>query len=74
MTYKVVSGPQVVVIKDQNYQSACDLFADIMNREAAAGWKYCGMETITTEETVGCAFQPQTVKKSMYMLIFCREN
>lgn len=74
MIYKVVPGPQVVVIKDHNYQSACDLFADIMNREAAAGWKYCSMQTITTQETVGCAFQKQIVNKSMYMLIFCREN
>ena len=73
MIYKVVPGPQVVTIKDHNYQSACDLFANIMNAEAAGGWKYCGMETITTQETTGC-ISKATVNRSMYMLIFAREE
>lgn len=74
MIYKVVPGPQLVRIKNDNYQSACDLFADIMNREAASGWKYVGMETVETTETKGCLFNKHVENTYIYMLIFCKEN
>ena len=78
MIYKAVPGPKTVTIKNDNYQSACDLFVDIINREAADGWKYVSMETVTTEEvkTSGCVFNKQEtlVTTYIYMLIFCKEN
>ena len=72
MIYKIVPGPQAVSIKGGNFQSACDLFADIINREAAGGWEYHSMETITVNEKPGCMQQP--VALNYYMLIFVKEN
>lgn len=73
MIYKAIPGPKVINIKDGNYQSATDLFANIINQEAAAGWKFYSMETITTQENVGCLFNKQVVNTNIYMLIFCKE-
>ena len=74
MIYKIVPGPVAVHIKDGDYQSACNLFANIINKEAAAGWKYVSMETVTTHAQVGCFFNKQNVVKTIYMLIFCKEQ
>ena len=74
MTYKIVAGPKTVTIKGGNYQSACNLFADIINAEAKDGWKYISMETITTQENVGCAFNKSVQTVSIYMLIFGKED
>ena len=73
MIYKIVPGPQAVSIKGGNFQSACDLFADIINREAAGGWKYVAMETIETQETKGC-IKKEVEVNYIYMLIFGKEN
>ena len=74
MIYKAVPGPKVVTIQDGNYASATNLFADLINREAAGGWKFYSMETITTQESTGCALNKQTISTNIYMLIFCKEN
>lgn len=66
--YKAVAGPMSVSVKKGETQSAFNLFADIMNREAAGGWSYHSMETITVTEKPGCFQQP--VPLNYYMLIF----
>ena len=74
MIYKAIPGPKIVSIKDGAYQSATDLFADIINLEAKDGWKYHSMETITTRAKKGCLFNKEIVETSIYMLIFCKEQ
>ncbi|MBQ4067292.1 MAG: DUF4177 domain-containing protein [Clostridia bacterium] len=74
--YKAVAGPQNISVKKGDTQAAFNLFGDIINREAAGGWAYHSMETITVTETPGCAlmalFQPP-VSTTYYMLIFERD-
>ena len=55
--YKAVAGPKNV-----------NVFADIINREAAGGWAYHSMETITVTEKPGCL--QQAIPVNYYMLIF----
>ena len=74
MIYKAVPGPMIITIQDGNFASATNLFADLINREAQGGWKFHSLETITTQETKGCAFNKQVVSTNIYMLIFCKEN
>lgn len=73
MTYKAIPGPKVISITDGNHSTATDAFVSIINREAQSGWIYHSMETITVQEKVGCALQPQFVNTSIYMLIFYKE-
>ena len=74
MTYKAIPGPKVISITDGNHSTATDAFVSIINREAQSGWIYHSMETITVQEKVGCALQPQFVNTSIYMLIFYRQQ
>lgn len=69
--YKAVAGPKNISVEKGNTQSAFNLFADIINHEAAGGWAYHSMETITVTEKPGCFQQP--VSLNYYMLIFVRE-
>lgn len=69
--YKAVAGPKSISVDKGNTQSAFNLFADIINREANGGWEYHSMETITVNEKQGC-FQPP-IPMNYYMLIFVRE-
>ena len=69
--YKAVAGPRNINVDKGGTQSAFDTFADIINREAAGGWEYHSMETITVTEKPGCIGQPIPV--SYYMLIFVKE-
>ena len=72
--YKAIPGPKVISISDGNHATATNSFAAIINAEAQAGWTYHSMETITVQEKVGCAFQPQFVNTNIYMLIFYRQQ
>ena len=74
MTYKAVPGPKVIEIKNGDYSSATNAFADLINTHAVDGWKFYSLETITTKEKKGCAFNPQINETNIYMLIFCKEN
>ena len=74
MIYKAIPGPKVISIDKGNTASATDSFAAIINAEAAQGWTYHSMETITVQEKVGCAMQPQIVNTNIYMLIFYKAN
>ena len=69
--YKAVAGPKSINVAKGDTQSAFDLFADIINREAAGGWEYHSMETISVTEKPGCFQQPIPI--SYYMLIFSKE-
>lgn len=73
MVYKAVPGPKVVSISSGNTREATDAFVGIINAEAQNGWVYHSMETITVQETTGCALQQQVVNTNIYMLIFCHE-
>ena len=66
--YKAVAGPKNISVAKGGTQSAFNLFADIINREANGGWTYHSMETITVTEKPGCFQQP--VPLNYYMLIF----
>ncbi len=70
--YKAVAGPKSINVDKGNTQSAFDMFADIINREASGGWEYHSMETITVTEKPGC-FQ-QAIPTNYYMLIFVRDK
>ncbi len=69
--YKAVAGPKNVSVNKGDTQSAFNLFANIINNEAAGGWTYHSMETITVTEKPGCFQQP--VSCNYYMLIFERD-
>ena len=69
--YKAVAGPKNVSVAKGDTQAAFNMFADLINKEATAGWEYHSMETITVTEKPGC-FQPP-VPTNYYMLIFVRE-
>lgn len=69
--YKAVAGPKNVTVDKGNSQVAFDLFANIINKEAVAGWNYHSMETISVTEKPGCFQQP--VPTHYYMLIFEKE-
>lgn len=70
--YKAVSGPKNINVNKGVTQSAFNLFADIINREAAAGWNYHSMENLTITEKPGCL--QQAIPTNHYMLIFEREE
>ena len=48
--YKAVAGPKNINVGKGDTQSAFNTFAEIINREAAGGWEYHSMETITVTE------------------------
>ena len=73
MTYKAVPGPMVLTIKNGDFSSATNTYANLINQEAVDGWKFHSLETITTQETTGCFFNKQVVSTNIYMLIFCKE-
>ena len=41
--YKAVAGPKNVSVNRGDTQAAFNLFAEMINREAAAGWEYQGI-------------------------------
>lgn len=69
--YKAVAGPKSINVGKGDTQSAFNMFADIINREANGGWEYHSMETITVTEAPGCFQQP--VPMNYYMLIFSKD-
>ena len=69
--YKAVAGPRSFNVSRGETQTAFDSFAEIINREAANGWTYHSMETITVTEAPGCL--QQAIPVNYYMLIFVIE-
>ena len=74
MIYKAIPGPKVISVSNGNQAAATDSFAALINSQAQDGWTYHSMETITVQETQGCALQQQVINTNIYMLIFCREQ
>lgn len=72
-TYKAIPGPTLVGVKKGQLSAATNLFADMINAEAASGWEYVGMETLEVSEKSGCALSPKYDNTIIYMLIFCKE-
>lgn len=70
--YKIVGGPQNIVVGKGNSEDAYRLFEEIINKEVSQGWEYHSMETITITEKPGC-FQHPIVRYS-YMLIFYKDE
>ena len=70
--YKAVAGPKNINVAKGDTQAAFDTFAGIINNEAANGWEYHSMETITVTEKPGCMSQPVSI--NYYMLIFVKDN
>ena len=69
MQYKVVPGPKVV---EGSIDDAANLIQDLINQNAAGGWKYHSMETMVTVEKKGC-IQKTYLETKIYLLIFARE-
>lgn len=69
--YKAVAGPKNINVARGDTQAAFNTFAEIINREAAGGWVYHSMETITVTEKPGC--MQQAIPVNYYMLIFVRD-
>ena len=69
--YKAVAGPKNISVAKGDTQAAFNMFADLINKEATAGWEYHSMETITVTEKPGCFQNP--IPMNYYMLIFVRE-
>ena len=69
--YKAVAGPKSISVGKGDTQAAFNTFADFINNEAAGGWEYHSMETITVTEKPGCLQQP--VPMNYYMLIFVKD-
>ena len=69
--YKAVAGPKNISVERGDTQAAFNLFAELINKEATAGWEYHSMETITVTEKPGCFQNP--IPTNYYMLIFVRE-
>ena len=69
--YKAVAGPKNINVGKGDTQAAFNTFAEIINREAAGGWEYHSMETITVTEKTGCLQQPTPI--NYYMLIFVKD-
>lgn len=65
--YKCVPGPKEIRAERNGSEAAVASFASIINNEAANGWEYHSIETITVVESPGCLRQPSPV--NYYMLI-----
>jgi len=70
--YKIVGGPQNIVVGKGNSEEAYRLFEEIINKEVSQGWEYHSMETITITEKPGCFKQP--IVRYSYMLIFYKDE
>ncbi|MBQ6594674.1 MAG: DUF4177 domain-containing protein [Clostridia bacterium] len=69
--YICVSGPKEISVAKGQSDAAFETFQGIINAQAAKGWKYHSMETLTVSEKQGCFAQPRVVNH--YMLIFERD-
>lgn len=68
--YKAIPGPLNAYVAKGDTQAAFNDFADVLNKEAARGWEFHSIQTITITEKPGCMQQP--VPRNYYMLIFVR--
>lgn len=69
--YICISGPKAISVEKGRSDEAFTTFQTIINQQAAQGWTYHSMETLTVSEKQGCLSQPLVVNH--YMLIFERD-
>ena len=73
-SYKCVPAPITITITEQeDYYTACNVFEEIINEETKCGWKYVGMEQVSTHKTVGCLaylFGARAETSTFNMIIF----
>lgn len=73
--YRCVNAPVGFVVKKAtDRDNAIRSYEDIINKEAAEGWEYVGMDSYTTEVKPGCLFffMPRT-EATHRMLVFRRQ-
>lgn len=70
--YQCVVGPaNVSAYNAKEVEGAVKVFEDIINREAAQGWEYVGIDEFTTTQQPGClAFFSGPTTHIQKMLIF----
>ena len=72
--YKVIPGPKSINVDRGSFSDATDAFATMINAEAAAGWEFHSLETISVTQKAGCGLKPTYTNTSIYMLIFVRDE
>ena len=78
LQYKTVAGPvRLTISKNENYQEAVGMYADIINREAAAGWQLVMIQEVpVTKQLGGClaalGIGAATETITFNMLVFVR--
>ena len=71
--YRCVAGPtSITVLKTEDHPKAASAFEDIMNREAADGWEYVGMDQFQTTQPPGCLGFKPAITTQFKMLVFRR--
>lgn len=77
LQYKTVAGPVGLSIsKKDSYSVAVQQYADIINREAAGGWKLDCIQEIPVTKNNGCIaglMGNATTTITFNMLVFSRE-
>jgi len=71
--YMVIPAPAGVATKGGDPQNAANLFAQIINTQAAQGWSYHSMETIAIQDSGCLARIINKAASTYYMLIFERD-
>lgn len=71
--YRCVNGPTVIAVKKPaDREQAVTEFQHIINREAADGWEYVGIDEFQTSEPVGCLGLGGQRATAFKMLVFKR--
>jgi Domain of unknown function (DUF4177) len=72
--YKCVAGPTIVAVKNAKARDqSVKAFEDIMNREAAEGWEFVGIDEFHVSEPVGL-FTSKRVYVPSKILVFRRSK
>ncbi|MBL4747852.1 MAG: hypothetical protein JKY17_03430 [Magnetovibrio sp.] len=73
--YHCVAGPTVISVKKQEDLSKAVLaFEGIINKEAADGWEYVGIDEFQTSEPQGCLGMGTPKMTVLKMLVFKRHR
>ncbi|MEZ5826669.1 MAG: DUF4177 domain-containing protein [Geminicoccaceae bacterium] len=71
--YRCVAGPtNITIAKPEDHARAASAFEEIMNREAADGWEYVGMDQFQTIQPPGCLGLRPAIVSTPKMLVFKR--
>ncbi len=71
--YHCVAGPSNIDVKTERQRSeAVKQYQEIINREAAEGWEYVGIDEFTTTVATGCLGMGGPSVTVLKMLVFRR--